>query len=76
MWYTTFGGLYLYHFVAERGLAQVFAVGNSSPLPTITSLNPSSVVTGGPGFTLTVAGSNFSSGAVVRWDRVGPGHDL
>jgi hypothetical protein len=36
-----------------------------SPPPTILSLNPSSVVQGGPAFTLTVNGLNFVKGAAV-----------
>ena len=35
--------------------------------PTLTTLSPSSTAAGGPGFTLTVNGSNFASGSVVRW---------
>ena len=40
----------------------------SFPAPTITSLNPSSAAVGGPAFTLTVNGTNFVSGSVVRWN--------
>jgi hypothetical protein len=35
--------------------------------PTISGLNPSWATAGGPGFTLTVNGSNFLSGATVEW---------
>jgi TolB protein len=38
------------------------------PAPTITSLNPSSAAVGGPAFTLTVNGTGFVSGSVVRWN--------
>ena len=38
------------------------------PVPTITSLNPSSASTGGSAFTLTVNGTGFVSGSVVRWN--------
>jgi hypothetical protein len=38
------------------------------PPPTISSLSPSSVVAGGPGFTLTVNGSNFVNGATVNYN--------
>ena len=38
------------------------------PTPTITSLNPTVVVQGGPAFTLTVNGTNFVSGAAVKWN--------
>jgi hypothetical protein len=40
------------------------------PPPTINGMNPESVVVGGPGFTLTVDGSNFVAGSVVRWNGV------
>jgi hypothetical protein len=46
--------------------AAVAAVSN--PVPTITGLNPSSGTPGGPGFTLTVNGTNFVNGAVVQWN--------
>ena len=36
--------------------------------PTLTALAPSSAAAGGPGFTLTVTGTNFVSGASVRWN--------
>jgi hypothetical protein len=38
------------------------------PTPTISGLNPSSATPGGPGFTLTVNGTNFINGSVVRWN--------
>jgi IPT/TIG domain len=40
------------------------------PLPAIASLSPSTVVLGGPAFTLTVNGSNFVTGATVYWNHV------
>lgn len=40
----------------------------SNPLPVITSISPSSAVTGGPAFTLVVNGSNFVTASVVRWN--------
>jgi alpha-tubulin suppressor-like RCC1 family protein len=39
-----------------------------NPAPIITSLNPTFVLAGSGGFTLTVNGANFVSGAVVRWN--------
>ena len=51
-----------------------FAGGNSNPAtftvigPVINSLTPASASAGGPAFTLTVDGSDFASGAVVRWN--------
>ncbi|HMZ18140.1 MAG TPA: BACON domain-containing carbohydrate-binding protein, partial [Blastocatellia bacterium] len=49
---------------------QTFTVtqAGANPVPTLTSLNPSSVIVGGAAFTLTVNGSNFVAGAVVRWN--------
>ena len=39
-----------------------------NPSPSISSINPTSVVAGGTGFTLTVNGSNFVSGSVVNFN--------
>lgn len=39
-----------------------------APPPVISSLNPASIAAGGPAFTLTVNGTGFASGAVVRWN--------
>lgn len=39
-----------------------------SPAPAVTTLSPASVTAGGGAFTLTVNGSNFVSGSVVRWN--------
>jgi hypothetical protein len=39
-----------------------------NPAPTISSLSPSTVYVNSAGFTLTVNGSGFVSGAVVYWD--------
>jgi hypothetical protein len=39
-----------------------------NPLPGITSLNPGLATAGSAGFTLTVTGANFLSGAVVQWN--------
>jgi hypothetical protein len=40
------------------------------PIPTLTSLSPSSATPGGAAFTLTVNGTNFVNGSVVRWNGV------
>jgi uncharacterized protein (TIGR03437 family) len=44
--------------------AVTFAINN--PTPTITTINPSSVAAGGAAFTLTVNGTNFINGSVVK----------
>lgn len=38
------------------------------PLPSITTVSPNAVATGGPAFTLTVSGTGFTAASVVRWD--------
>jgi len=38
--------------------------------PAVSTLSPSYTVAGGPAFTLTVNGSNFVSGDVVKWNGV------
>src|SRR5437660_8375730 len=38
------------------------------PPPTITSVSPTAVTAGGPGFLLTVNGANFVSTSVVQWN--------
>ena len=43
---------------------------NPGSAPTIGSLSPASVTAGNPAFTLTVNGSGFVSGSVVRWNGV------
>ncbi len=39
-----------------------------NPTPTLASLNPNSATAVGPSFTLTVNGTNFVNGSVVRWN--------
>jgi len=39
-----------------------------NPVPAITSLSPATATAGGAAFTLTVTGSGFVNGAVVRWN--------
>src|SRR5262249_42670399 len=36
--------------------------------PTIITINPNSATAGGPGFTLTVTGTNFVNSSMVRWN--------
>ena len=46
----------------------VTAPGATAPAPTLTALVPNSIFAGHPGGTLTVNGTNFVNGAVVRWN--------
>jgi putative Ig domain-containing protein/FG-GAP repeat protein len=41
--------------------------GSNNPVPTITSLSPSSATVGSPSFSLTINGTNFISGATVTF---------
>lgn len=53
------------------GTSNIVPVAVVSPaLPTITSLNPTQIVLGGPAFTLTVNGTNFVGGANVYWNGI------
>ena len=49
-------------------VAKIVQVGSGPAAPTLTSLSPSTIAADGPAFTLTVNGSNFVSGSVVRWN--------
>jgi hypothetical protein len=40
----------------------------NNPTPSITSINPTSVVLNAPAFTLIVTGTNFVNGSIVRWN--------
>jgi Tol biopolymer transport system component len=50
------------------GTSNAASISINNPAPTITSLNPSSIIPGGSAFTLTVNGTGFVSGSVVRWN--------
>ncbi len=59
--------------VTNRGggtsnMANFTITSGTNPVPTITNVSPSEITVGGPSFTLTVFGSNFVSGSVVRWN--------
>jgi len=45
---------------------KTFSIEN--PAPTLNSISPTSATAGGAAFTLTLDGSNFVSGSVVRWN--------
>src|SRR5205814_2362415 len=51
----------------SRGVTGTGLVG-TNPAPVLTSLSPASAVVGGAGFTLTLTGSGFLSGASVQWN--------
>ena len=45
-----------------------FTILAANPVPSISSLSPNSAIAGGGAFTLTLTGSGFVSGSVVRWN--------
>ena len=47
---------------------KAFSLAVAAGGPVLTSLNPSTLPTGGPAFTLTVDGTNFVSNSTVRWN--------
>jgi Domain of unknown function (DUF1929)/Kelch motif len=66
-------GHYLLFIVNANGVPSVgnvvqLTAAAQAPAPTLTSLSPSSAMAGGPAFTLTVNGTDFVSGATVRWN--------
>lgn len=42
--------------------------GVSNPVPSLTSIQPNTVIAGDPGFSLSVTGTSFVPGATVRWN--------
>ncbi|RPJ86861.1 MAG: choice-of-anchor D domain-containing protein, partial [Acidobacteria bacterium] len=52
---------------AEVALAGA-GVTAANPVPAISGLSPASAIAGAAAFTLTINGSNFMAGSVVRWD--------
>ena len=65
-------GHYLLFIVNGSGVPSIGStvqLAASTPVPaTLTSLSPSSTAAGDPAFTLTVNGTGFVSGAIVRWN--------
>jgi hypothetical protein len=51
-------------------VSEIVNVQAPNPVPALTSLAPASATHGSPGFTLTVNGSNFISGAYAQWNGV------
>ena len=67
-------GHYMLFVVNGNGvpsMASVVLLGGAPPpppAPALSSIAPNTATAGGPAFTLTVNGSNFVSGATVRWN--------
>ncbi len=55
------------------GASSALTLTVNNPAPTLSSLSPNSAFKGDPAFTLTITGTNFVNGSIVRWnglDRV------
>ena len=53
---------------SPQTVAVTLTVTGANPVPVVSTLSPGSAAAGGSGFTLTVNGSNFTSGALVQWN--------
>ena len=53
--------------VVAEGVNGTIVVDCHNPAPTLSALNPTNVLMQGATFTLTVTGTNFVPGAIVRW---------
>ncbi len=62
----SFGAFWIRPFLLVLIAASSFVASHAQGVPTITSISPSSVTVGGPGFTLTVNGAGFFGGSVVQ----------
>lgn len=66
------GGIYPISFRASNGVGtdatQNFLLTVDNPPPTMTSISPVSHSAGGGSFTLTVMGSSYVPGSIVRWN--------
>ena len=57
------------NYNAATNVDQSFTISPANnPVPTITNISPNTKDSGGSGFTLTVNGTNFVSGAIVKWN--------
>ena len=64
-------GYYMLFILNGSGVpsvAKIVRLDATNPVPSLTSLVPSSAAAGGATFTLTVNGSGFSAGSTVRWN--------
>jgi IPT/TIG domain-containing protein len=67
--------LFLVFIIAGCGYGSNYNAMNTAPgvVPKIAQLSPGSVTAGGPGFVLTIDGTNFGTGASVYWNSVSHG---
>jgi LPXTG-site transpeptidase (sortase) family protein len=63
------GGEKVVYYNALPNGRDIILLDTPYPVPSITNLDPSSAFAGGPTFILTVTGSNFVNGSIVRWNN-------
>ena len=56
------------HVSADAVQVDYLAPPLDNPVPTISAIDPNTISEGGPDFQLTVTGTNFVNGSVVRWN--------
>jgi hypothetical protein len=61
-------GAYEFRLYANNGYTRIATSGRVTVAGAITSLSPASAPAGSPAFTLTVHGSGFDAGTIVRWN--------
>src|SRR5207247_8343876 len=47
-----------------------FTITATNPVPTLSSISPTSATAGGAAFTLTATGTNFAITSVIRWNGI------
>jgi uncharacterized repeat protein (TIGR01451 family) len=55
-------------YISDSTNGRVLLLSASTLAPSISNISPDNATAGGPGFTLSVTGSGFVSGAVVQWN--------
>jgi YVTN family beta-propeller protein len=58
------------NFAGSTSAAVTETIVTPNPVPTVTSLSPATGLAGGPSFTLTINGTNFTSSSTVEWNGV------
>ena len=58
------------NFAPSDSAALTEVIATPNPVPTVTSISPTSAIAPGAAFTLTVNGTNFIASSVVRWNGV------
>ncbi|MFI5348415.1 MAG: N,N-dimethylformamidase beta subunit family domain-containing protein [Elusimicrobiota bacterium] len=65
---TTAASVEVFNPLGGGGTSTAFAFALVAPVPGLTALAPTSALAGGPGFNLSVSGSNFVNGSSILWN--------